>query len=423
MKNLKIALINYEFYPDHGGVAQHLTSLCKMFLDNKVQLYIFNSRYDNRHIFKVLDQRKYFAKDLIKIFRKSKLLTLILAVKTLLKLSKIPLYDRFRMLIYIFVSPSFIITLINNLNVLVKKVKGMDIDLIFAGSTYTNLLPLTFIIAKILSKKIIALTHGNDYLTAPPLYLKTPYLANLEKLIVTSKRNKFLVKELHNLQEDYIKIIHLGLILDEYKINYSKNELRNKYNIPQDDFIIISVGRHDSRKRFDLVIKAISQILSEDPNINLKYYLIGYGEKTNQLKSLTRKLNLEKTIVFLTNCNDQKRNEYYKLSDIFIMPSITKKKSIEGFGIVYLEANYFKLPVIGGKSGGVLDAIIEGKTGFIIDPNDLDLLISRIKYLYKNREIRENMGIYGHKRVVNKFNWQKIRKDYFKLFQDIIENN
>ena len=103
------------------------------------------------------------------------------------------------------------------------------------------------------------------------------------------------------------------------------------------------------------------------------------------------------------------------------MPSITKKKSVEGFGIVFLEANFYKVPTIGSFSGGISKAIINGETGLLINPNNLQDLVNKIKYLYENPEIRRKMGEAGHKRVVNEFNWDKLIFDYINLFESVLK--
>ena len=90
---------------------------------------------------------------------------------------------------------------------------------------------------------------------------------------------------------------------------------------------------------------------------------------------MTKNLKLEDKVTFLGNVTDNIRNKYLKASDIFILPSIATPKSIEGFGIVYLEANYYNLPVIGTISGGITEAIEDHKSGLLIKPNDLDDLI------------------------------------------------
>ena len=102
------------------------------------------------------------------------------------------------------------------------------------------------------------------------------------------------------------------------------------------------------------------------------------------------------------------------------MPSITKKSDIEGFGIVFLEANYFKLPAIGTRSGGVKEAIIDGKTGYLISPNDVNELIEKILYLYNNPDIRHELGLNGYKRVIKEFGWNSIIQEYRDTLKQLL---
>ena len=114
------------------------------------------------------------------------------------------------------------------------------------------------------------------------------------------------------------------------------------------------------------------------------------------------------------------KKKYLKASDVFIMPSIAIKKSIEGFGIVFLEANFYKLPVIGTISGGITEAIENYKSGLLIKQNDLYGLIDAIIYLYENEEERKRMGEYGYNRVLNNYNWELLIDKYIQLFKEII---
>ncbi len=126
-------------------------------------------------------------------------------------------------------------------------------------------------------------------------------------------------------------------------------------------------------------------------------------------------------MIFLGRCDIDIRNKYYKMADLFIMPSITKKNDIEGFGIVFLEANYFKVPVIGTATGGMSEAIIDGKTGFLIKQNDIDDLVDRITFFYINETERKEMGKNGFNRVIKNFKWENIIKNYNNLFLEMKE--
>ncbi|MFX1256847.1 MAG: glycosyltransferase, partial [Promethearchaeota archaeon] len=84
------------------------------------------------------------------------------------------------------------------------------------------------------------------------------------------------------------------------------------------------------------------------------------------------------------------------------------------------EANYFKLPVIGSYSGGMAEAIINEKTGYLIKKNNLDDLVEKIIFLYENKEKRLEMGNFGHERVLHEFNYNKIINDFISLFKKIL---
>ena len=95
------------------------------------------------------------------------------------------------------------------------------------------------------------------------------------------------------------------------------------------------------------------------------------------------------------------------------MPSIIHKKSVEGFGIAFIEAAQYGLASIGGKDGGAIDAITHEKNGLICDGNNLDDVYSSIKSMLENNKYLE----YGKaaKENSNKFQWNKIIQEYKKI--------
>jgi len=103
------------------------------------------------------------------------------------------------------------------------------------------------------------------------------------------------------------------------------------------------------------------------------------------------------------------------------MPSSTESESIEDFGIVFLEANYFKRPIIGTYSDGIREAIIHRETGLSVKEKDTDELKEKILFMYNKREICKNKGIMGYERVIKEFNWNIIVDEYIKVFKELIE--
>jgi phosphatidylinositol alpha-1,6-mannosyltransferase len=102
--------------------------------------------------------------------------------------------------------------------------------------------------------------------------------------------------------------------------------------------------------------------------------------------------------------------EYFALCDTYVMPSRARLEhsDVEGFGLVYLEANACAKPVIGGRAGGVPDAIVHGKTGFLVDPGDVDDLARAVVTLLGNRELASTMGRQGLERVRASFTWTHV---------------
>ena len=117
-------------------------------------------------------------------------------------------------------------------------------------------------------------------------------------------------------------------------------------------------------------------------------------------------LNLENIVIFMDNINPDFKSALIKKSNLFVMPSIIYKKSVEGFGIAYVEAAQYGVPSIGGKDGGASDAIKDKETGIICDGNNLDEIYSSIDLVLKNNSYKE----LGRKAKENstKFEWHNI---------------
>jgi phosphatidylinositol alpha-1,6-mannosyltransferase len=103
------------------------------------------------------------------------------------------------------------------------------------------------------------------------------------------------------------------------------------------------------------------------------YLVIGEGNDRSRLEGLARRLGLEHYVRFLGMIEQHELADYYRLADVFVMPSTQ-----EGFGIVFLEAAASGLKLIGGKCDGGLDALADGAIGFAIDPASPDELLSAI---------------------------------------------
>lgn len=421
---MKLCLITNEFYPTHGGVAKTFTNMCKAFKNREDKLYIFNYNYKGKNIFDNLhkSKKRYNFKDVIFSCRnKSFSLYLIHIFWKIIFDKDIKFYFKLNMLFYLLIKPHVLIHIVKNLSSIYPYVKTIKPDLILVSACGNIIMPLGYILSRMIDKKCICWGHGDDILVRTRYSLKTYFLRSVHKIVLSCKTMKDLIKKVNHLTDDKLTIIHRGIYPSEFDLKEDKKEIRKSLNIHNDKFVLISVGRHAIRKNFQIVINAMKKINELHPHLDIEYLLVGEGPETQNLKDLTNKLNLGEKIIFIGSVDDEMKNKYLKASDLFVTPSISTNKTIEGFGIVFLEANFFRIPVIGTTSGGIIDAIEDKKSGLLIKPNNLPELVKAITYLYEHKEEREKMGEYGYNRVINDFNWELLINDYINLFKETIE--
>ena len=233
-------------------------------------------------------------------------------------------------------------------------------------------------------------------------------LNNADYVISNSHFTKNLAIE-KGVKPEIIKVINPGVspIEDINKKHISETEKLLKNKSPR----LITVSRFDKRKNHEKVIMAIRNLKQIYPNII--YICIGYGDEEENLKKLVTELTLEDHVVFLNDISQDYKNAILSKSDIFVMPSIKYKKSVEGFGISFVEAAQFGLPSIGGKDGGASDAITHEETGYICDGNSLDEIYSSIQRALENN-LYKHLGAKA-KIAAKKFEWNNVIKQYLEI--------
>ena len=233
-------------------------------------------------------------------------------------------------------------------------------------------------------------------------------LNNVDHVVSNSKYTKDLAISC-GVNPNKITVINPGIYpikeIDKKVLNKAENLLKNKK--PR----LITVSRLDKRKNHEKIIMALRNLKQIYPNII--YTCIGYGEEENNIKTLVKELNLEDQFLFLKDISQDMKNAFISKSNLFVMPSIIYKKSVEGFGIAFAEAGQYGVPSIGGKDGGAADAIDDGKSGKICDGNNLDEIYSNIDELLTNNSYLE-FGKYA-KSYVKKFEWKNIIEQYKQI--------
>ena len=233
-------------------------------------------------------------------------------------------------------------------------------------------------------------------------------LDKADHVIANSQFTRNLVIKL-GLAPDKIKVINPGC---NYPIEInidSKIMAKNMYGnaFPK----LITISRLDGRKSHQNILMTIKNLLPKYPK--LKYVSIGDGDEKSNLEKLKRELGLDKEVSFIFKSNEQEKVALLEQSDLLLMPSIIYKKSIEGFGITYIEAACYGKPSIGGVFGGESDAIVNGKTGYLCDGNDLNDIYETLLKTFENDNYKK-LGLQALEFSKN-FNWKKIVKKYIEL--------
>lgn len=207
-----------------------------------------------------------------------------------------------------------------------------------------------------------------------------------------------------------VQVINNGINFDEF------------YASPIPDFgernnIVLSVGALKHRKGQHVSLEAFANIVGTIPNA--LYYLVGDQRDkayVNHLKKLIAALGIEHSVKFLSSISDEALIELYRRAKVLVLTSLSSEKALEGFGLVYLEANACGTPVIGSFNSGAEDAIQAKKTGFLVPQNDAEILSTGMRRLLQDRDLWQYMSTEGLE-WAKEHDWNKIIQEYIKIYK------
>ena len=186
----------------------------------------------------------------------------------------------------------------------------------------------------------------------------------------------------------------------------SGNQLRTELGWT-DRPVIVCVSRLMARKGQDELIRALPKIHQTAPNASL--IIVGDGPYRKDLERLVKKLGLENFVHLTGKVSQTELSKWYAAGDIFAMPCRTRMGGwdVEGLGIVFLEGSATGLPVIVGDSGGAVDAVVNGETGFLVDGTNTAEIAGRIAYLFANPDVAKQLGEAGRNWVTQEWTWDQ----------------
>jgi phosphatidylinositol alpha-1,6-mannosyltransferase len=175
--------------------------------------------------------------------------------------------------------------------------------------------------------------------------------------------------------ENKVIAVHNGVNLESFRRTAVSTDSRAKYK-QQGEKVLLTVTRLHPYKGVDRMLQSLPEILRSVPEV--KYLVAGVGPDRARLQAMTAQLGLEGQVRFLGRLPFAEIVELYSLADLFVLLSREELPDVEGFGLVFLEAAACGLPSVGGRSGGIPEAVDEGKSGWLVDPSNTHQVASTI---------------------------------------------
>jgi len=230
-------------------------------------------------------------------------------------------------------------------------------------------------------------------------FLKYKTFRYAETIISISNYTKGILVQ-QGIEEKKIHVLHGGVDLDEFK----EMGFIDRYNL-KGKRVILTVARLDDYKGIDKVLNALPRVLKEVPETF--YLVVGDGPDKKRLNDLVASLGLIDRVKFTGEVSHEEAIRHMNSCEIFIMTTrpIIPRGEVEGFGIVFVEAGALGKPVIGGVSGGTVEAIVDGVTGLLVNPEKTEDIASALLKLLKDPDYARQLGENGRKRVEKELNW------------------
>lgn len=215
-----------------------------------------------------------------------------------------------------------------------------------------------------------------------------------------------------------IAIIPPGVDVERFHPDPAAGEaVRRRYQLG-DGPLLLTVARLTPRKGHDLVLRALPALRRQFPDLH--YAIVGVGADAPRLHRLIAELGLIDVVRLIGAVEDAALPGWYNAADVMVMPNRMEGSDVEGFGIVFLEAAACGKPVIGGRSGGTDDAVLDGRTGYLVDPTSIADLVAAAARLLADSALARAMGEAGRIRVEREFTWRRSAERLLALHRRLL---
>ena len=284
--------------------------------------------------------------------------------------------------------------------------------------SHINLLMVGWMIKKFRpSIKLVLLAHGIEvWNPLSPRVRKMLHRCDL--ILPVSRFTRERMIALHGIPEERLVVINncLDPFLEKPLYEGKSLTLLERYGLMDKQCILLTVSRMVDTERYkgyDKVVQALPALIQRFPDI--RYLMVGkYDEaEKGRLDEMIGQLGLSNFVTFTGMVPDTELAEHFLLADIFVMPS-----EKEGFGIVFIEAMFYGLPVIAGNRDGSVDALLNGEMGILVDPDNVPQLSEAVEKILDNREA----FLPDQEKLLKHFGYPQYKAKFKEVFEGLMDN-
>ncbi len=302
-----------------------------------------------------------------------------------------------------------------------KIVKQHGIELIMLH----HVLPVGYIgllMKKFLGVPYLIFSHGTDIVAAT----RTGWKKKMATMVV--KKSEQVIFNSNNLKQRLLRV--LPQFQEVSTVMYPCPDADFFIPAPEADIqklrdelalegkqVILSIGRIAEGKGFPHMVRILPKILEKSPH--LVWVIIGDGEKRDEMYEEIHKYNLQNVVRYVGMIPHEEIKKYYYLADVFALFTHPDDGKEEGLGLVFLEAAACGLPVVAGRSGGVVEAVLHAQTGLVIDIyQNLPAAGEAVVQILNNKDFAQRLGQAGQERIKSTFVWENQIKVLDKWIQN-----
>ena len=205
-----------------------------------------------------------------------------------------------------------------------------------------------------------------------------------------------------------VRVVPLGTDPNHFRPGVDTSAVRSRYGLEEGRWLL-TVARLVAHKGIDTVLHVLAAMRHD--HATLRYAVVGSGGMQAELEGLARALGVSERVRFLTSVPDADLPALYNMAEIYLGVSRPAELMMEGFGISLCEASACGIPVVGGSSGGIPDAVRENETGLLVNADRPEPVVQAVRLLLEDRQLSRRLGAAGRRAVESFYNWDRVAAD------------